>query len=119
MFLNVKMSFTEDIINASEMFYNFVHEREYCNSDPVLLVDDLYIKPLRVDTCHTNYASNIFDNAASYFYSSVQDTPRQYYKIRALNHNLHPVYDVSSIMVKKKLPKILFTLKQTNSANRS
>ena len=105
MFLNVQISFTEDIINASVMIYNFVHEREYGNSDPILLVDDPYIKPLGVETCHTNYASNIFYNDASYFYSSVRETPRQYCKIRALNHNLHPVYDVISIMVKKNSPR--------------
>jgi hypothetical protein len=51
MLFNVKISFTENIINASVMFYNFVQEREYCNSDPNL--------PLGVVTCHTNYASNI------------------------------------------------------------
>ena len=34
--LNVYISFTEDIINASIMFYHFQHEREFCNSDPVL-----------------------------------------------------------------------------------
>ena len=36
MLLNVKISFTVDIINTSVMFYNFVHEREYCNFDPIL-----------------------------------------------------------------------------------
>ena len=50
MFLNVKISFTEDIINASVMFYNFVHERQYCNSDPILWVDGLYV-------IHTSWGS--------------------------------------------------------------
>jgi hypothetical protein len=36
MLFNVKITFTEDIINESVMFYNFVHETEYCNSDPIL-----------------------------------------------------------------------------------
>ena len=55
---------------------------------------------LGVVTCHTYYASNICDHSASYFYSSVQDTPQQYCKIWAFYHNPHPVYDVSFIMVK-------------------
>ena len=78
MLLNFKISFTQDIINASVMFYNFVHESEYCNSDPNLWVDGLYNVPLAVVTRHTNYTSNICDHSASCFYSSVWDTPRQY-----------------------------------------
>jgi len=75
MLLNVKISFTRDIINASIMFYHFEHETEYCNSDPILRVDGLYIIPLRVVTSHTNYASSICDHSASNFYSSVRETP--------------------------------------------
>ena len=113
-FLNVKISFTEDIIKECVMLYNFVHEREYCNSDPILWVDGLYIIPLGVMTWHTNYESNICDHYESYFDSSIQNTPQQYCKIWAFNHNLHPVYNVSFIMVKKKKsPKSVFTLKQT------
>ena len=59
MLLNVKISFTEHIIKACVMLYNFVHKREYCNSDPILLVNGLYIIPLGVVTWHTNYVRNI------------------------------------------------------------
>ena len=108
--LNVKMSFRGDIVNASVMFYNFVHERGYCNSDPNIWVDGLYIIPLWVVTCNTNYASNICDHSASYFYTSVWDTPWQYCKIWAFNnHSPHPVYD----------PKITVYIKTNNSANSS
>jgi hypothetical protein len=118
MLLNVKITFTEDIINAIVMFYNSVHERQYCNSDPILWLDGLYIILHGVVSCHTNYASNICDHSGSYFCSSVWDTPWQYCKIWAFNHNPHPVYDVSSIMV-KKLPKITVYIKTKNTANRS
>lgn len=36
MLLNFKISFTEHIIKACVMLYNFVHKTEYCNSDPIL-----------------------------------------------------------------------------------
>ena len=117
MLSNVKISFTEDIINASVMFYHFVHERQYHNSDNYLWVDGLYIIPLGVVTCHTNYASNICDHSVSYFYSSVPDTPRQYCNI-AFNHNPPPLYDASFIMV-KQLSKITVYTKTINSANSS
>jgi len=62
-------------------------------------VDGLYIIPLWVVTCHANYASNICDLSASYFYSGVRDTPRQYRNISVFNH--------------KSSPRSLFTLRQT------
>ena len=63
------------------MFHHFQHEREYCNSGPVLWVDGPYIIPLGVVTFHSNCASNICDHSASYFYSGVGDTRRQYRNI--------------------------------------
>ena len=79
--LDVWINFTEDIINTSVMFYHFQHEGEYCNSDHILWVDGLYIIPLGVVTCHKNYASNICDRSANYFYSGLRDTPWQYLNI--------------------------------------
>ena len=79
--LDVWINFTEDIINTNVMFYHFQHEGEYCNSDHILWVDGLYIIPLGVVTCHKNYASNICDRSANYFYSGLRDTPWQYLNI--------------------------------------
>lgn len=79
--LNAKISFTEDIINATVMFYHFQHEEEYCNSDPILWVEGIYIIPLGVVTCHTNSASNICDHSASYFtavFETLHDTTVSY-----------------------------------------
>ena len=73
--LNVYIRFSEDIMNASVMFHHFLHEIEYCDSDP-------YIIPFGVVTFHSNYASNICHHSSSYFYSGVLDTPRQYHNIR-------------------------------------
>ena len=78
---SVRRMLDTHIINASVMFPHFQHEREFCNSDPVLWVDGLYIILLGVVTCHTNCASNICDHSASYFYSGVRDTPWQYLNI--------------------------------------
>ena len=99
--LYVKISFREHIIKASVLFSNFVHERQYCSLDSILWVDGLHITPPGVVTCHKNYASNICNESASYFYSSVSDTPWQYCNIWAFNHNPYHIYDVSFFMVKK------------------
>ena len=50
MLLNVKISFTEHIIKACVMLYNFVHKAEYCNSDCILSEWSIY---------HTSWGSDM------------------------------------------------------------
>jgi len=58
--LNVYTRFSEDIMNAMVMCHHFLHEIEYCNSEP-------YIIPLGVVTFHWNYASKICHHSFKLF----------------------------------------------------
>ena len=113
--LIVYISFTEDIINASVMFYHFEHERVHCNSDPALWVDGLHIIPLRVVTCHTNYASKFVTILQVIFlavFKTLQDSTVTY-EYPTTTHNLYMILVL--LWLKKKLSKITVYIKTNNS----